>query len=231
MLTMLVSTTKKTRASIRSPSRISIPCRPPRSSGMAIAESMRPSGPMVAIPSGRSLGPYPSPETRLPTYVCHTSCTGLPAGNPSPRSIARQVITLTAVGEHWLRDLETRGAVIAAGVLVELARERTPEIFAALDRGEMPEESWKRRALTVEDEVAAQARTIARYRDRDTEQEEAIKLQAERIRELEAALRTGSADSSSASTDWAAAKRPPKRQRRRRSSSTPATSDEPPSST
>ncbi len=61
----------------------------------------------------------------------------------SPRSIAHQVLTLTAVSEHWLSELKPWQAVFAVEALVELARQQLPEIVAALDRGEMPPEGWK----------------------------------------------------------------------------------------
>ncbi len=62
----------------------------------------------------------------------------------SPRTIAHQVLTLTAVSEHWLHELAPWQAVLAAEALVELAGQQVPEIVAALDRGEMPPEDWKR---------------------------------------------------------------------------------------
>jgi len=61
----------------------------------------------------------------------------------SPRSTAHQVLTLTAVGEHWLSDLKPWQAVFAARALVELARQRTPEIVAALERDAVPEGNWQ----------------------------------------------------------------------------------------
>jgi F-type H+-transporting ATPase subunit alpha len=61
----------------------------------------------------------------------------------SARSIAHQVLTLTAVSEHWLSDLKSWQAVYAADALVELARQQVPEIVAALDRGEVPQDDWK----------------------------------------------------------------------------------------
>ncbi|MEZ6062360.1 MAG: F0F1 ATP synthase subunit alpha [Planctomycetaceae bacterium] len=60
----------------------------------------------------------------------------------SPRSIAVQVLALTAVSEHWLSDLKPWQAVVAAEALVEVARRQAPEIVAALDRGEEPEGNW-----------------------------------------------------------------------------------------
>ncbi len=44
----------------------------------------------------------------------------------SPRSIAQQVLTLTAVSEHWLSDLKPWQAVLAVEALVEL---RPPASF------------------------------------------------------------------------------------------------------
>jgi F-type H+-transporting ATPase subunit alpha len=59
------------------------------------------------------------------------------------RSIASQVLMLTAVSEHWLSDLRPWQAVTAAHALVELAGQQTPAIVAALDRGELPAEGWQ----------------------------------------------------------------------------------------
>ncbi|MEX2187017.1 MAG: F0F1 ATP synthase subunit alpha [Pirellulales bacterium] len=61
----------------------------------------------------------------------------------APRSIAQQVLTLTAVTEHWFGDLKPWQAVVAADALVDLARQQTAEITAALDRGELPPGDWK----------------------------------------------------------------------------------------
>jgi F-type H+-transporting ATPase subunit alpha len=72
----------------------------------------------------------------------------------SPRTIAHQVLTLTAVSEHWLNELKPWQAVFAAEALVELAEQQVPEIVVALDRGEMPPEDWKQ---TVE-KLMAEAR-------------------------------------------------------------------------
>jgi F0F1-type ATP synthase alpha subunit len=72
----------------------------------------------------------------------------------SPRSIAHQVLALTAVSEHWLQGLKPWQSVFAVEALVELARQQVPEIVAALDRGEMPPADWKQ---TVE-KLMAEAR-------------------------------------------------------------------------
>lgn len=61
----------------------------------------------------------------------------------SPRSIAEQVISLTATTAHWLGDLEPWQAVSTADALVELARERLPDLVAALDNAKLPEGQWK----------------------------------------------------------------------------------------
>lgn len=65
--TMLVSVTKNVRPSVVSPLRRAMPCRPPRSSGMANEASMRPSAPTFTASSGCSCGSKPEPLTRLPT--------------------------------------------------------------------------------------------------------------------------------------------------------------------
>lgn len=61
----------------------------------------------------------------------------------SPRSVAAQVMFLTAVSEQWLSDLKPAQAVVATAAWVELARIREPEIIQALDRGELPTEGWQ----------------------------------------------------------------------------------------
>lgn len=71
----------------------------------------------------------------------------------SPRSIAYQVLTLTAVSEQWLSDLTPSQSVLAAGTLVELALEHVPEIVAVLDRGEMPQLDWKQAVEKLMTEV------------------------------------------------------------------------------
>ena len=53
------------------------------------------------------------------------------------------MIVLTAVSERWLKDLKPWQAVIAADTLVQLGQERLSEIFATLERGELPAEEWK----------------------------------------------------------------------------------------
>jgi F-type H+-transporting ATPase subunit alpha len=60
----------------------------------------------------------------------------------SPRSIAKQAIILTAVGEHWLSDLEPARAVGVANALCHLAEEKRPNWIAALNAGELPDEDW-----------------------------------------------------------------------------------------
>jgi F-type H+-transporting ATPase subunit alpha len=62
----------------------------------------------------------------------------------SPRSISHQVIVLTAASEHWVADLPPAQAVAAVENLVQVAREKQPEIVAALDRGELPDSEWKK---------------------------------------------------------------------------------------
>jgi F-type H+-transporting ATPase subunit alpha len=62
----------------------------------------------------------------------------------SPRSISHQVVVLTAASEHWVADLPPAQAVTAVENLVQVAREKQPEIVAALDRGELPDGEWKK---------------------------------------------------------------------------------------
>ncbi|MCB9874319.1 MAG: F0F1 ATP synthase subunit alpha [Planctomycetaceae bacterium] len=61
----------------------------------------------------------------------------------SPRSIAHQVLALSAVSEHWLKELKPWQAVVAIEALVAIARQQVPDIVATLDRGETPPEEWK----------------------------------------------------------------------------------------
>ena len=75
----------------------------------------------------------------------------------SPRSIAYQVLVLTAVSEHWLKDLKPWQAVLAAEAFVANVQEQLPEIANALDRGEMPPEDWKKR---VEPQLAEARKRI-----------------------------------------------------------------------
>jgi F-type H+-transporting ATPase subunit alpha len=64
-------------------------------------------------------------------------------GRLSRRSIAHQVIVLTTAGEGWLQDLPPRRAALAADALVALVRGEKPDLFATLDRGELPQGDWK----------------------------------------------------------------------------------------
>ncbi len=61
----------------------------------------------------------------------------------SPRSMTRQVLTLTAISEHWLSGLEPWQAVAAVEALVELAQQQRPEITAAWEQGALPAEDWR----------------------------------------------------------------------------------------
>jgi F-type H+-transporting ATPase subunit alpha len=61
----------------------------------------------------------------------------------SPRSIAHQVVVLTAASEHWLTDLEPWQASIAFEGLVQVVHERLPDVVATLNRGEMPKGDWR----------------------------------------------------------------------------------------
>lgn len=71
----------------------------------------------------------------------------------SPRGMARQVLTLTAVAEHWLTDLAPWQAVFAVDALVELAQTRAAEITTTLDRGESPPEGWKEKIKPLMEEA------------------------------------------------------------------------------
>lgn len=64
-------------------------------------------------------------------------------GRFSPRSIAEQVVLLTAVGEHWLTDLTPTQAVVVTDALIEIARRRLPQLSVNLDRGKVPADGWK----------------------------------------------------------------------------------------
>ena len=77
--------------------------------------------------------------------------------SPFASKYLRQVITLTAVSEHWLSELKPSQAVDVADALVEIARLRHAEITGALDQGEMPAEGWKQ----VLQELLPEARTRA----------------------------------------------------------------------
>lgn len=60
----------------------------------------------------------------------------------SPRTIAQQVVTLTAVNEGWLNELEPSQAMLATEALFEIATQRVHEIMASLNRGEIPPQDW-----------------------------------------------------------------------------------------
>ena len=62
----------------------------------------------------------------------------------SKRSIAEQVITLTAIAEHWISDLRPTQAASVSQSLFELAKSRLPEITSVLDQGGVPANGWKR---------------------------------------------------------------------------------------
>jgi F-type H+-transporting ATPase subunit alpha len=71
----------------------------------------------------------------------------------SPRSIAQQVLTMTAVSEHWFDELPPWQAVFAAEALTEIAREQVPALVGSLDRGELPEGDWKQAVSKLMDKV------------------------------------------------------------------------------
>jgi F-type H+/Na+-transporting ATPase subunit alpha len=64
-------------------------------------------------------------------------------GRLSRRSVAHQVIMLTASTEGWVQDLAPRRAALVADSLVALVRSERPELFAILERGESPPGDWK----------------------------------------------------------------------------------------
>ncbi len=64
-------------------------------------------------------------------------------GRLASRSVAHQVIMLTGAGEGWLQDLPPRRAALVADAFVALVRGEQPDLFAALDRGELPQGDWK----------------------------------------------------------------------------------------
>jgi F-type H+-transporting ATPase subunit alpha len=74
----------------------------------------------------------------------------------SPRRIARQVITLTAISEKWLDDLAPERAARVVEAIDELARSKLPEVCAALDEGEIPEEDFKPSLAAVVQTAIAQ---------------------------------------------------------------------------
>ena len=60
-----------------------------------------------------------------------------------PRSIAHQVIALTAAGEGWLDQFSPRRAAVVVDILVGTARGEQPDLFAELDAGKLPSGDWK----------------------------------------------------------------------------------------
>ncbi|MEQ8787811.1 MAG: F0F1 ATP synthase subunit alpha [Pirellulaceae bacterium] len=60
-----------------------------------------------------------------------------------PRGVARQVITLTAVGENWLDDVPPARAARVVAALDELVRSRLPELYKTLDAGRTPDDDFK----------------------------------------------------------------------------------------
>lgn len=61
----------------------------------------------------------------------------------SRRSIAHQVIALTAANEGWLQELPPRRAALVADALVAIARSDQPELVRAIDGGKLPPDDWK----------------------------------------------------------------------------------------
>lgn len=60
----------------------------------------------------------------------------------TPRSIAQQVIMLTAASEHWLNELKPGPAVAAADGLYQLTVQRRPDWIATFNAGALPEGDW-----------------------------------------------------------------------------------------
>jgi F-type H+-transporting ATPase subunit alpha len=60
----------------------------------------------------------------------------------SPRSVADQVIELTAVSEGWTAGLSPRDTAIAIRGAIARARERDPELLAAFDEDRAPDAQW-----------------------------------------------------------------------------------------
>jgi F-type H+-transporting ATPase subunit alpha len=64
-------------------------------------------------------------------------------GRLSPRSIAHQVIALTAAGEGWLDELPPLQAAAVVDALVNLVRDDQPELVADLDSGKVLSDGGK----------------------------------------------------------------------------------------
>lgn len=64
-------------------------------------------------------------------------------GRLSPRSIADEVLALTAVGEQWPNDLPPVQAAQLVKSLLGVARREQRELVESLDRGELPTGDWK----------------------------------------------------------------------------------------
>jgi F-type H+-transporting ATPase subunit alpha len=60
----------------------------------------------------------------------------------SPRGIPEQVLAVFAVVEGWLDGIPTDRAPHFVDSLLARVRSEDPAVFAALDRGELPEEGW-----------------------------------------------------------------------------------------
>ncbi|KAA5546238.1 F0F1 ATP synthase subunit alpha [Roseiconus nitratireducens] len=77
-------------------------------------------------------------------------------GRFASRSLAHQVIWLTAAAENWLEGLDPEQATAVAQRLMELARSQAGDVVAALNAGTDPEGDWK----TTLADLAGQARSL-----------------------------------------------------------------------
>jgi F-type H+-transporting ATPase subunit alpha len=73
------------------------------------------------------------------------------------RSLADQLLALTAVNEGWLEGLAPSKAATEVWRAVEAARSRAPELVAALERGEPMAEDWTPQAQTIFGSIREQA--------------------------------------------------------------------------
>ena len=71
----------------------------------------------------------------------------------SPRSIAHQVIALTAVAEGWLGETRPGQSAAAVDTLVALARQQLPEFVSQLDGGQLPPDGWQQAIETLVPDV------------------------------------------------------------------------------
>ncbi len=77
----------------------------------------------------------------------------------SPRDIAYQVITLTAIAKHWFSDLSPPEVILAVDSLIEIVRGRAAEIVTVLNSGAIPEDGWETVILAMVDEAKTRVQT------------------------------------------------------------------------